>query len=84
MEEGLAIGVGGERLEKFRRRTSKEERSERKARYRWLTLVRMEDSRGEVRVTHIGDGRWWVVEATRCTCDALSVTAWDVASVDYG
>lgn len=48
MEKRLAIRVGGERLERFRGRTSKEERSERKARYRWLTLVRMEDSRGEV------------------------------------
>lgn len=79
MEKRLAIRVGGERLERFRGRTSKEERSERKARYRWLTLVRMEDSRGEVRVT---PRRGWPVEATRCACDALSVTAWDLIMGD--
>lgn len=58
----LAIGVGGERLERFRRRMSKEERSERKASIvAWLVDVGEDgrQSRAKSESTHVGDGRWW-------------------------
>lgn len=79
----LAIGVGDERLGRFRRRTSKEERSERKASIvAWLVDVGEDgrQSRASPSQPTSGMAGGGTVEATRCACDALSVTAWDVAS----
>lgn len=62
MEKGLAIGVGGEILERFLKKwMSKEERSERKAKYRSMVDVGEDGRQSRANPSHPPRRGWPVV-----------------------